>query len=271
MGASVGSFLNVVAYRVPLGRSVVRPGSACPNCQTPIAWYDNLPVVSWFVLRGKCRSCATRFSIRYAAIEAFFGVYTLAIIVRWDISLHALTCIAVGAVLVAIALIDHDHWLIDDRMTAAVAGLGLVGNVARLVVDEALPLSEALLSSATHLAAGLLAFAMLWSVGRVMGKALDKEALGAGDGPLFGAIVCATGFHGLLPVLMLASVQGLLGWAVLAKRGGIGNRDVEHEDGWEPEAGALPLGIFLSLAGLEVLLIGEGLTDAYLNALRGLL
>ena len=70
---------------------------------------------------------------------------------------------------------------------------------------------------------------------------------------------------------MLASIQGLIGWAILARRGGIGNREVEHDDGWQPEDGALPLGIFLALAGLEVLLIGEGLTDAYLNALRGLL
>ena len=271
MGASIGSFLNVVAYRMPLGRSVVRPGSACPSCETAISWYDNLPVVSWFVLRGKCRSCGAAFSIRYAAIEALFGLYTLAIIVRWDLTIHALTCIVVGAVLVAIALIDHDSWLIDDRMTAAVAIIGLVGTTASLRFDEGLGLSQALISSATHLGAGLIAFLMLWTMGRVMGKALDKEALGAGDAPLFGAVVCTTGFHGLLPVLMLASIQGLIGWALLAKAGGIGNRDVEHEDGWEPESGALPLGIFLALAGLEVLLIGEGLTDAYLDALRGLL
>jgi leader peptidase (prepilin peptidase)/N-methyltransferase len=271
MGASVGSFLNVVAYRMPLGRSVVRPGSACPSCQTPIAWFDNLPVVSWFVLRGKCRSCGTGFSIRYATVEALFGIYTLAIVVRWDLTVHTLTCLAVGSILVAIALIDHDSWLIDDRMTAAVAITGLSGHLASMTFDVGLELSQALLSTATHLGAGLVAFTMLWGMGRLMGKALDKEALGGGDAPLFGAIVCATGFHGLLPVLMLASVQGLVGWALMSRSGGIGNRDIEHEDGWEPESGALPLGIFLALAGLEVLLVGEGLTDAYLDALRGLL
>lgn len=271
MGASIGSFLNVVAYRMPLGRSVVSPGSACPHCQQPIAWYDNLPVISWFILRGKCRNCSAPFSLRYAGVEAFFGVYTLAVIVRWDLSVHALTCVAVGAVLLAIALIDHDHWLIDDRMSASVAGLGLVGHTASLVVDTGLEWGPALLSTGTHLGAGLIAFGMLYGMGFVMGKALDKEALGGGDAPLFAAIVCCTGFAGLLPILMLASIQGLIGWAILARRGGIGNREVEHDDGWQPEDGALPLGIFLALAGLEVLLIGEGLTDAYLNALRGLL
>ena len=72
MGASVGSFLNVVAYRMPLGRSVVSPGSACPACETPIAWYDNLPVLSWFILRGRCRHCGAGFSFRYARVEALF-------------------------------------------------------------------------------------------------------------------------------------------------------------------------------------------------------
>ncbi|MBT8197514.1 MAG: prepilin peptidase, partial [Acidimicrobiia bacterium] len=69
LGLAVGSFLNVVAYRVPLGRSVVHPPSACPACETPIAWHDNIPVVSWFILRGKCRTCGEPFSIRYALVE----------------------------------------------------------------------------------------------------------------------------------------------------------------------------------------------------------
>ena len=271
MGASIGSFLNVVAYRVPLGRSVVSPGTSCPSCEESISWYDNLPVLSWFVLRGKCRDCSAPFSIRYASIEALFGLYTLAVVVRWDLSVHALTCVAVGAVLVAIALIDHDHWLIDDRMSGTVAVLGLTGHLASLVVDTGLEWAPALISTGTHLAAGLVAFGMLYGMGFIMSKALDKEALGGGDAPLFSAIVCTTGFAGLLPILMLASVQGLIGWAILSQRGGIGNREVEHDDGWQPEEGALPLGIFLALAGLEVLLIGEGLTDAYLDALRGLL
>ena len=108
-------------------------------------------------------------------------------------------------------------------------------------------------------------------MGWLMGKGLQKEALGGGDAPLFGAIVCATGWSGLLPVLMLASVQGMIGWAVWNQMGGIGNRDVQHEDGWEPDDGALPLGIFLALAGLEVLILGEGIMEHYLNAVRSLL
>ncbi len=271
MGASVGSFLNVVAFRVPLGRSVVSPGSACPSCGKSIAWYDNIPVLSWFILGGQCRHCKAPFSFRYAGVEAFFGVYTLAIVMRWDLTIHSLTCILVGAILVAIALIDHDHWLIDDRMSAAVGVVGLVGHGASLIIDTGLPIGPSLVSVATHLAAGAIAFGLLFGMGYVMSKALDKEALGGGDAPLFAAIICATGWAGLLPVLMLASVQGLIGWALLSRSGGIGNREVEHEDGWKPEEGALPLGIFLALAGLEVMLIGESLTDAYLNAVRNLL
>ena len=271
MGASIGSFLNVVAFRVPLGRSVVSPGSACPSCEESISWYDNIPVVSWFMLGGKCRYCKAPFSFRYAGVEAFFGVYSLAIVMRWDLTVHSLTCIVVGALLVAIALIDHDSWLIDDRMSAAVALLGLAGHGASLIIDTQLEVVPSLLSVATHCAAGAIAFGLLFGMGYVMTRALDKEALGGGDAPLFAAIVCTTGWGGLLPVLMLASVQGLIGWAILSQSGGIGNRDVEHDDGWQPEEGALPLGIFLALAGLEVLVIGEGLTDAYLDAVRNLL
>jgi leader peptidase (prepilin peptidase)/N-methyltransferase len=271
MGASIGSFLNVVAYRMPLGRSVVHPGSACPSCEKPIAWYDNLPVLSWFVLRGKCRNCQAGFSIRYAAIEAFFGLLTVAAVMRWDLSVQAFSVVLVSALLLTIGLIDHDSWLIDDRMSVGVAICGLLGHFFSLYIDAGLAVAAAALSTATHLGAGLLAFSMLWGIGWIMGKALDKEALGGGDAPLFAAIICATGFAGLLPVLMLASLQGLIGWALLAKSGGIGNREVQHDDGWEPESGSLPLGIFLALAGIEVLLIGEGLTDAYLEMIRGLL
>ena len=271
VGASVGSFLNVVAYRMPLGRSVVSPGSACPACETPIAWYDNLPVLSWFILRGRCRHCGAGFSFRYAGVEALFGLYTLAIVIRWDLTVHSLTCVLAGAVLVAIALIDHDSWLIDDRMSAAVASIGLTGHGASLLVDAELSVGATLASVAAHLIAGAVAFGMLYGMGYLMTKALDKEALGGGDAPLFAAIVCCTGMSGVLPVLMLASIQGLIGWAILSRRGGIGNREVEHDDGWQPEEGALPLGIFLALAGLEVMLIGEGLTDLYLETIRSLL
>jgi leader peptidase (prepilin peptidase)/N-methyltransferase len=270
-GASIGSFLNVVAYRVPAGRSIVRPGSACPSCGAAIRWFDNLPVLSWFILRGRCRSCDAPFSWRYCAVEAFFGAFTVAAALRWGLSVHFLSAVTVSAVLVVIALIDHDTWLIDDRMSAAAALLGLAGHVLTLRIDAALPWDVALLSGAGHLGAGLIAFAVLWGLGATLTRVLKKEALGGGDAPLLGAIVCGTGFAGFLPVLMLASLQGLLAWALLSRFGGVGDRSVTHDDGWQPEDGALPMGIFLALAGLEVHLTGEGLMDAYLSLIRSLI
>ena len=132
-------------------------------------------------------------------LRRLFGLYTLAIVIRWDLTVHSLTCVLAGAVLVAIALIDHDSWLIDDRMSAAVALIGLTGHGASLLVDAELSVGATLASVAAHLIAGAVAFGMLYGMGYLMTKALDKEALGGGDAPLLRRSYAARGCRGFSP------------------------------------------------------------------------
>src|SRR6267143_5853770 len=114
VGAVVGSFLNVVIARVPKGRSIVSPGSRCPRCGSPIAWYDNIPVLSWFLLRARCRNCSLPISPRYPLVELLTGVLAVAVVRRVGPSWTAVGYFDFAATLVALAYIDLDTWLLQQ-------------------------------------------------------------------------------------------------------------------------------------------------------------
>lgn len=124
-GLVIGSFLNVVIYRLPRHESLVRPGSHCPGCGSPVRWYDNVPVVSWLVLRGRCRDCKTPISIRYPLVEALTGMLFAVAMWRLDVSWQLLVAWAFVAALVAIAFIDYDHMIIPDKIVLPGALIGL--------------------------------------------------------------------------------------------------------------------------------------------------
>tara|TARA_Y100001934_G_C12340983_1_gene770189 strand:- start:392 stop:1270 length:879 start_codon:yes stop_codon:yes gene_type:complete len=260
-GSCIGSFLNVVIYRLPAGKSVVHPGSACPSCEQPIAWYDNLPVVSWFVLLGKCRHCKAPFSFRYAAIELAVGLFAAGLVYRYGLGPFALSHFVAASIMIAIAGIDHDSFLIDTRMTLALAVTGLLSQVAK-----AYEAGDSLWQGPLWaLCAGIGAFGLLWLIGYVASSVVGEEAMGGGDAPLFAAIVILLGPASIPLVLLLTGIQGMLIWALLRHRGGVGDHDVEHEDGWAPSERHVPMGLFLVLAALEMQLGGDALTDAYLD------
>ncbi|MGA8891302.1 MAG: prepilin peptidase [Anaeromyxobacteraceae bacterium] len=207
-GAVVGSFLNVVVARVPAGESVVHPRSRCPSCRTPIAWFDNVPVLSWILLGGRCRTCRTRISFRYPLVEILAGVLALVAVHRHGLSAAALAEFGFAATLLALTFIDLDTWLLPHVITVPllVAGVGLsfLGLTA----------ASSGLSSLAGAAAGWLAFAAVSVIGE---KVLKKEALGFGDVWLLGGIGAWTGASGLLPVVLLASIQGtVVGLALIA-------------------------------------------------------
>lgn len=246
---------------------MVHPGSACPQCQQPIHWFDNLPVVSWFVLMGKCRACKAPFSFRYAATELFVGLFAVALVYRFGLTPFALTSFLAGAIMIVIAGIDHDTWLIDDRMTLALAAAAIGVQMAR-----SHELGEELWRGPLWaLAGGLGALAMLWLIGWVTSSILGTEAMGGGDAPLFGAITILLGPAAIPLMLILTGVQGMLAWLVMRGRGGVGDHDVTHEDGWTPSENAMPMGIFLVLAALELQVAGEPVIDGYLDFLRALI
>jgi len=256
-GAVVGSFLNVVIARVPVGESIVRPRSRCPSCRTPIAWWDNLPVLSWLALRGRCRTCRTRISWRYPLVELLGGAAALASVSRHGLSFAAIAEFAFAATLLALAFIDLDTWLLPHAITLPLLGAGLVLSAIHLTP------AASILGSVAGSAAGWVGFALVAFLGE---RILKKEALGFGDVWLLAAIGAWLGIASLLPVVLLASLQGtVVGLAlILLGRGqpgpppeaGPANEEAE----WVPPRHAVPFGPFLALGALEWLWLQAWIT-----------
>jgi leader peptidase (prepilin peptidase) / N-methyltransferase len=255
VGASVGSFLNVVISRVPAGESIVHPGSRCPRCRTPIRWYDNLPIVSWLALRARCRSCDVRISWRYPTVEALGAAAALVIFSRHGLSGAAAAELVFAAALLALACIDLDTWLLPDVLTWSLLAFAIL--MGPLGVTPATTLRHALYGAGL----GFSAFAALSLLGA---KVLKKEALGFGDVWLLSGLGAWMGPAALLPVVLLASLQGsIVGIAlVVMGKGEPGPPEATPtststptstptEDPWIPPKHAVPFGPFLVAGALE--------------------
>lgn len=267
-GAILGSFLNVVIARVPQGLSVVRPRSRCPRCLAPIAWYDNVPVASWLVLRARCRACRAPIPWRYPLVEVLGAGAAAASVLRHGPTLAAAFELAFVALLVCLALIDLDTWLLPHALTWPVIAVGV--GAAALGAGAA----PSLRSSVTGAAVGWAAFAIVSFGGS---RLLKKETLGFGDVWLLAGLGAFLGLRAILPVVLLASVQGsVVGLALLALGKGESGVDArsraaaagapvppegapdgeaparaEADADWIPPRHAIPFGPFLALAALE--------------------
>lgn len=243
VGAVVGSFLNVVIARVPAGESVVHPRSRCPRCKQPIAWFDNLPILSWLALRARCRHCKLPISIRYPIVEALMGVLAIAIAREFGPTLAALGFFLAASALVALAYIDLDTWLLPHEITLPLLAVGLASPLwnpaLALPLTGLLPglsqLALAFISSAGGALAGGLFLASI----AFIGERLGKEWMGWGDVWLLAGIGAWLGLPALLPVMMLASVQGALVGVVLLLAGqALGARPEEAQTATDPTANA---------------------------------
>ena len=209
VGAVVGSFLNVVIARLPRGESVVRPRSHCPRCGTPIAWYDNLPIVSWILLRARCRACREPISVRYPLVEALGAVAGWLAWHRHGLSAPAAAELACVAVVLALAFIDVDTWLLPHALTWPLIGLGLA--------TSALGLGPAgLQDSLSGAGLGFAGFAAVAFLGE---RIFKKEALGFGDVWFLAGLGAWLGMKALLPLVLLASLQGSVVGIVLVLLG----------------------------------------------------
>jgi len=245
-GAALGSFLNVCVYRWPAEQSVLRPRSRCGGCGAPIAWYDNVPVLSWLVLRARCRHCGNRISVQYPLVE--LGVAAVWALAAWHAgpTVEALRLASFLTILLGIALTDARDMVIPDQFTlpGTVLGLMLAG------VPGGLTFGWALLGA-------VLGYLLLWSVKLAAEKVLRKEALGVGDIHMMAMVGAFTGPPGVVLTLFLGSVLGLLlGVPVMWVRGRLA-----------PLQSYLPLGVFLALAGAVTMLWGAALVEWYLRAL----
>ena len=240
VGGCIGSFLNVCVYRIPLGVSVVRPGSACAACGAPIPWYYNIPIFGWLLLRGRAACCGTRIDARYCQVELGSALLlpVLFLGLPWPFAL--IDALFLYGLLVS-SLIDIDHFLIPDRFT-------LGGVLAGLAASTAYPPFHHEAKAWAGFNAGLLgAFCggfLLWIVVVLGSKALRKEAMGLGDVKLLAAIGAFLGWEGVLFVVAVSSTLGSLGGGLMLLRG----RQV-----WGTR---LPYGPFLALAALLWILGG---------------
>lgn len=265
-GACWGSFANVVIARVPEGLSVVWPRSRCPSCGTQIAARDNVPVLSWLLLRGRCRACGVGISARYPFVELLVGLFAVSLVMRDGWTLSALESFTFAIILVAIAFIDLDTWTVPHPLWIALAASGLLfGAAAAALADDWGLLMARVISGA---GAGLF-FAALVVVAtgilRRMGRlAPDQLAMGWGDPLIVIGIGAFLGWRLLSMVVFLASLQGAVVGLALKARGHLrGDRPVSAADDWVPPAGALPFGPFLALGALEARFFGEDLLAAF--------
>lgn len=237
LGLAVGSFLNVVAYRLPLGRSLARPGSACPACGTAIAPYDNVPVASYLLLRGRCRHCNAPIGIRYPAVELATGVLFAGCVLAFGVSWDALVAAFFCAALVAVTATDLEHRIVPNRIVLPAAAVVLA---AQTILHPSPEWTLAALGAALFFLVAALAY---------------PAGLGMGDVKL--ALLLGAALGRTVPVaLMLGMAAALVPSAVLLARHGAAARKM-----------ALPFAPFLALGGVIALFAGEWILDAYLNVL----
>jgi leader peptidase (prepilin peptidase) / N-methyltransferase len=235
LGAALGSFLNVVAHRLPIGESLVKPRSRCPGCGAQIASYDNVPVLSWLVLRGRCRSCGERISARYPAIELTAAVVFAAIVAVRGFDAQLLLELPLAASLIALAAIDLEHRLLPNKIVYPLAAWGLVGTA---LVDRG--------DVVSHLIAGAAGFLALF-----LAALAYPGGMGMGDVKLAGAMGLYLG-TALAPAMLIALLSGsVVGVAIMVREGASARKK------------AVPFGVFLALGGVAALLVGPDLVELY--------
>jgi len=244
-GLVAGSFLNVVIHRLPRGESVAFPGSHCPACGAPIRPYDNVPVLSWLFLRGRCRVCRAPISARYPAVELANAVLWVAVFLRapgWvDFASGAFLCSACLALLA----IDAEFRILPDRITLTGIAVGL-----------ALSFFSRVRSPASSFAGAAIGAGGLWLVAFLYEKWKKVEGMGLGDVKMLGMIGALLGASGVVVAVLLASVAGsLVGLALMAARRGSLQT-------------ALPFGVFLALGAVASFFWAPVLIELYRGGFR---
>ena len=263
LGAAIASFVNVVVYRLPEGLSIVKPGSRCPSCETPIRWFDNIPILSYFILRGRCRSCGAGFSPRYAMVETMGAALGVAVFARFGFTYELLVWFPVVMAFLAIIFLDLDHWWIPDVISFPI----MLWALAFAFLPERLGIMPALL--------GLIPALGIWLLAFVFERLTGREGMGMGDVKLLAGMGLLMGPVDTVTALMLASFQGaIIGIALLfikddpeqATEESLKTSEEESdkeesdkkesdEEEWVPHHRAIPFGPFLVLGTLEVVLL----------------
>ena len=240
-GAIVGSFLNVCIHRLPHGDSIVWPSSACPHCKRELSWYENIPVLSWLVLRARCRTCRGPISIRYPLVEALTSA--LFVLAWWHYGPGTLLAsrLVLGCALIVLFAIDLEHQLLPHVITFSgiAAGLGFSVLTEPGWIDAAL--------------GAALGFGVLWGVGTAWERLRGQEALGGGDPPMLAMIGAFLGWKMVLFTLTAGSLLGsVVGLGLIATgRAGLASK--------------LPFGCFLAAGAVTAATLGAPILHWYLG------
>ncbi|MEI8651856.1 A24 family peptidase [Pseudoalteromonas sp. Hal273] len=272
----VGSFLNVVIYRLPLmmqrewqsecrilledelenktvsnatdnienGKpfNLIKPNSTCPKCKTAIKPWQNIPIISWLILKGKCASCSNPISARYPAVELITALLSLIIAYSFGATEQALLYIFVTWILVALTFIDIDHMLLPDQLTLPLVWLALIASVMGCTITP----TDAIIGAACG-------YLSLWSVFWLFKLLTGKEGMGYGDFKLLAVFGALLGWQSLLTIILLSSVVGaIIGIALLSIQG-------------KDKATPIPFGPYLAIAGWITMLWGNQIQGAYFN------
>lgn len=260
-GLTIGSFLNVCILRIPLAESVVLPPSHCPSCGKPIKPYDNIPVVSWLVLAGRCRKCKARISAMYPMVELATGLLFLACYCAFGLTAEALKWAVFAALLVVLTITDLRERILPDKVNFAGLGLGLLLSLFTRPIDGtapwlanrifAYPPPDAVLSFADALIGAAVASGLLWLVAEGYFRARGREGMGLGDVKMMAMAGAFLGLQRALLTILLGSLLGsVIGIAVIA----IGRKGRDFE---------LPFGTFLGAGAILVMFFGSAALDWY--------
>ena len=247
-GLTVGSFLNVCIYRLPLKKSIVAPPSSCTACGNRIRFYDNIPVLSYLILRGRCRNCGTHFSMLYPTVELATGLISMALLIRYNLNNHGLLqyfiFFAFISALICISFIDLEHMIIPDVISIPGIIIGfLISFISTHVtwIDSLLGL--------------VIGGGILYLIALLFEFLMKKEAMGGGDIKLLAMIGAWLGWNSIIFVLLASSLIGtVLGTiSLLLSRKGLRAK--------------IPFGPFLALGAILYVFFGKELTEWYLNIL----
>jgi leader peptidase (prepilin peptidase)/N-methyltransferase len=246
VGLAFGSFLNVCILRLPHDRSLVRPPSSCPACGARIAWYDNIPLLSWLVLGGRCRRCRAPISVQYPLIELAVGLLWAGAALAWGFTVHALAGAVFGTILLGIAVTDARHYLIPDEFTWGGLALGLLLALG----DGGGPgLVRALIGAAAG-------FALLYVVAAVGQWLFKEEAMGGGDVKMMAMVgaFLPSGWQGVLLTVFLGALAGTVVFVPLTLR----------------KKRLVPFGVFLAMGAGATFAAGDAILEWYGQFLRGI-
>jgi leader peptidase (prepilin peptidase)/N-methyltransferase len=242
IGLALGSFLNVCILRLPHDRSLLRPPSSCPTCGTRIAWRDNIPVLSWLLLGGKCRHCRAPISWQYPIVELAVGLLWLAAVLAYGPTARAVAGGLLGTILLGVVITDARHYLIPDEFTWGGLVLGLL-----LALAGGFPgLVQALIGAATG-------FAVLYIVAVLGQWVFKEEAMGGGDIKMMAMVGAFVGWKGVLLTIFLGALIGTLVFVPLTLK----------------KKRLVPFGVFLGLGAAATFVLGDMLLAWYAEYLQG--